>query len=122
MYDTKKFEPLDLQTKGNRNNKPSIEEPPELELKSLPNHLKYAYLGENDTLPFIISTQLNVAKEKALLTMLKHHKKVIGWILVDIQGISSFYCMHKIKLGERHGGTIRYQMQLNPMMKKVVKS
>ena len=31
------FEPLDLQTKGDKKNKPSIEEPPELELKSLPN-------------------------------------------------------------------------------------
>ncbi|KAA0058995.1 uncharacterized protein E5676_scaffold416G00480 [Cucumis melo var. makuwa] len=36
-------------------NKPSVEEPPELELKSLSNHLKYAYLGENDTLSIIIS-------------------------------------------------------------------
>ncbi|GKA74374.1 reverse transcriptase domain-containing protein, partial [Tanacetum coccineum] len=35
--------------------KPSIEEPPELELKDLPSHLEYAYLEENDKLPVIIS-------------------------------------------------------------------
>ncbi|KAA0040907.1 uncharacterized protein E5676_scaffold315G001100 [Cucumis melo var. makuwa] len=52
----RKFEPLDLQTKGDRKNKPSIEKPPELELKSLPYRLKYAYLGKNNTLSVIIST------------------------------------------------------------------
>ncbi|GJU51519.1 reverse transcriptase domain-containing protein [Tanacetum coccineum] len=35
--------------------KPSIEEPPELELKDLPSHLEYAYLEENDKLPVIIA-------------------------------------------------------------------
>ncbi|GJT56575.1 reverse transcriptase domain-containing protein [Tanacetum coccineum] len=35
--------------------KPSIEEPPELELKYLPSHLEYAYLEENDKLPVIIA-------------------------------------------------------------------
>ncbi|KAK8556163.1 hypothetical protein V6N12_002576 [Hibiscus sabdariffa] len=32
---------------------------PVLELKPLPSHLKYVYLGANDTLPVIISSQLN---------------------------------------------------------------
>ncbi|XP_062104122.1 uncharacterized protein LOC133815282 [Humulus lupulus] len=36
----------------------SIEKPPFLELKTLPNHLKYAYLGMNDTLSVIISASL----------------------------------------------------------------
>ncbi|GJW18858.1 reverse transcriptase domain-containing protein [Tanacetum coccineum] len=35
--------------------KPSIEEPPELELKDLPSHLEYAYFEENDKLPVIIT-------------------------------------------------------------------
>ena len=30
---------------------PSIEKPPNLELKPLPAHLKYAFLGEESTLP-----------------------------------------------------------------------
>ncbi|GKC17613.1 reverse transcriptase domain-containing protein [Tanacetum coccineum] len=35
--------------------KPSIEEPPELELKDLPSHLEYAFLEGTDKLPVIIS-------------------------------------------------------------------
>ncbi|TYJ99425.1 uncharacterized protein E5676_scaffold316G00120 [Cucumis melo var. makuwa] len=71
FFGKRKFEPLDLQTKDEKKIKPSIKEPLELELKPLPNHLKYAYLGENDTLPIIISAHLDAAKENALLKMLK---------------------------------------------------
>ncbi|GKA04686.1 reverse transcriptase domain-containing protein [Tanacetum coccineum] len=38
--------------------KPSIEEPPELELKDLPSHLEYAFLEGTDKLPVIISKDL----------------------------------------------------------------
>lgn len=89
MSDVRKFEPLDLQTKGNKKIKSSIKAPPKLELKSLPTHLNYAYLGENDTLPVIIFAHLNVEEEKVLMKMLKCHKKAIGWTLPDIQEISS---------------------------------
>ncbi|GKG51441.1 hypothetical protein Tco_0541825, partial [Tanacetum coccineum] len=43
----KKNEDLKEVTKA----KPSIEEPPELELKDLLSHLEYAYLEENEKLP-----------------------------------------------------------------------
>ena len=102
----KKFEPSDLQTKSEKKTKPSIEEPPKLELKPLPIHLKYAYLRENDTLPIIISTHLKDVKNKVLLHTLKRHMKAIGWTLTDIQGISPSYCMYKIMLEEAHTGTI----------------
>nr|GFA67289.1 reverse transcriptase domain-containing protein [Tanacetum cinerariifolium] len=38
--------------------KSSIEEPPELELKELPSHLEYAFLGESDKLPVVIAKDL----------------------------------------------------------------
>ncbi|GKD84071.1 reverse transcriptase domain-containing protein [Tanacetum coccineum] len=38
--------------------KPSIEEPPKLELKDLPSHLEYAFLEGTDKLPIIISKEL----------------------------------------------------------------
>ncbi|XP_027171848.1 uncharacterized protein LOC113771472 [Coffea eugenioides] len=38
---------------------PSIVQAPELELKPLPKHLKYAFLGDNETLPVIISAHLS---------------------------------------------------------------
>jgi len=37
---------------------PSIQSPPKLELKKLPSHLKFVYLGENSTLSVIISSFL----------------------------------------------------------------
>ncbi|GJU93664.1 reverse transcriptase domain-containing protein [Tanacetum coccineum] len=57
--------PMDLKevTKA----KPSIKEPPELELKDLPSHLEYAYLEENDKLPVIIAKRLKDDEKEALL-------------------------------------------------------
>ena len=37
---------------------PSKERPPKLELKPLPSHLKYAFLGVEETFPVIISSSL----------------------------------------------------------------
>ena len=37
----------------------SSKSPPKLELKSLPNTLEYAFLGDKSTLPVIISSSLN---------------------------------------------------------------
>ncbi|CAN6573221.1 unnamed protein product [Malus baccata var. baccata] len=42
---------------------PSVVQPPTLELKPLPSHLKYVYLGENEKLPVIISTSLTAQEE-----------------------------------------------------------
>ncbi|KAA3464785.1 RNA-directed DNA polymerase (Reverse transcriptase), Ribonuclease H-like protein [Gossypium australe] len=47
--------------------KPSVEEPPKLELKQLPKHLEYAFLGENSTLPVIISSELEPKEKEELL-------------------------------------------------------
>ncbi|XP_070017905.1 uncharacterized protein [Nicotiana sylvestris] len=52
------FEPLDLEERATPLAKPSIEEPPQLELKPLQAHLRYAFLGPNSTLPSIISSGL----------------------------------------------------------------
>ncbi|XP_038882389.1 uncharacterized protein LOC120073658 [Benincasa hispida] len=63
------FEPLKLSEWTLQCIKPSLEEPPVLELKPLPVHLKYAYLGSNDTLPVIISASLNYLKESVEVFM-----------------------------------------------------
>ena len=54
---TPKFEPL---PPNEDKTLPSEERPPKLELKPLPTHLKYAFLGEEDTFPVIISSSLDV--------------------------------------------------------------
>ena len=57
---------------------PSIQQAPTLELKPLPSHLRYAYLGDSSTLPVIISNSLNEVEEEKLLEVLKMHKMAIG--------------------------------------------
>ncbi|KAM2932191.1 hypothetical protein FF1_040289 [Malus domestica] len=79
---------------------PSIVQPPTLELKPLPNHLKYVFLGEDQTLPVIISSTLTAQEEDKLIRVLKEHKSAIGWTLADIKGISPTTCMHHILLEE----------------------
>ncbi|PIN00904.1 DNA-directed DNA polymerase [Handroanthus impetiginosus] len=101
--------------------KPSIEEPPTLELKPLPSHLCYAYLGESDTLPVIISSSLSDLQVEKLLRVLKNHKGTIGWTIADIKGISPSFCMHKILLEDDQKPSIESQRRLNPIMKEVVK-
>ncbi|XP_070046273.1 uncharacterized protein [Nicotiana tomentosiformis] len=50
------FEPLHLEERKTPQAKPSIEEPPQLELKPLPSHLRCAFLGPSSTLPVIMSS------------------------------------------------------------------
>ncbi|KAK2451735.1 hypothetical protein QL285_010765 [Trifolium repens] len=101
--------------------KPSIEQPPSLELKPLPENLKYAYLECDKKFPVIISSNLDFDQENKLLQILKKHKKAIGWTLADIPGISPSTCMHKILL-EDGAKTVRQpQRRLNPLILDVVK-
>ncbi|GAV89391.1 hypothetical protein CFOL_v3_32808, partial [Cephalotus follicularis] len=73
----------------------SIESPPVLDKKSLPDSLKYAYLGPNETLPVIIASNLTTDQENRVLTVLKDHKEAIGWSIADLKGISPSICMHR---------------------------
>ncbi|KAL4355065.1 hypothetical protein GQ457_06G013840 [Hibiscus cannabinus] len=99
--------------------KPSIEQPPKLELKQLPEQLKYAYLGNNKTLPVIISSKLQADQEERLIATLWQHKEALGWTIADIKGISPTICMHKILLDDNHKPTVDAQRRLNQAMKDV---
>ena len=67
---------------------PSISQAPIVELKSLLEHLKYAFLGDGETLSVIISSKLSEEREKNLIEVLKEHKEVIGWIIADIRELA----------------------------------
>ncbi|GJU44728.1 hypothetical protein Tco_1201994, partial [Tanacetum coccineum] len=69
------------------NEKSSVNEPPEVELKDLPPHLEYAFLEGNDKLPVIIAKDLKNEEKAALIEVLKSHKQAIAWKLSDIKGI-----------------------------------
>ena len=49
---------LDLKNRTTPPTKPSIEQPPTLELNPLPPHLRYEFLGPCSTLPVILSSCL----------------------------------------------------------------
>ncbi|XP_070022000.1 uncharacterized protein [Nicotiana sylvestris] len=118
---TLEFEPLHLENRETPPAKLSIEEPPKLELKPLPAHLRYEFLGPNSTLPVIILSSLLDMQAHQLLQVLKECKTSIRWIMADIKGINSAYCMHKILLEEGHKPFREHQRRLNPNMKEVVK-
>lgn len=79
---------------------PFIQQPPKLELKQLPSHLRYAYLGESSTLPVIVLNSISKVEEERLLWVLRDNKTAIGWSIADIKGLSPSYCMHKILMEE----------------------
>lgn len=70
---------------------PSVVQAPKIELKPLPEHLKYVYSGHSETLSIIISKELTAEQEVRLIQVLKENKLAIGWTLVDIKGISPPY-------------------------------
>lgn len=49
--------------------RPSIEDPPDLELKTLPEHLEYAFLEEGLKLPVIIVGNVTVGQKEKLLAV-----------------------------------------------------
>ncbi|CAN6547308.1 unnamed protein product [Malus baccata var. baccata] len=100
---------------------PSVIQAPILELKPLPDHLKYVFLGDEETLPVIVSSSLTAIEEEKLIWVLKEQKTAIGWTLADIKGISPTTCMHRIFLEERAKPTRKAQRRLNPPMMEVVK-
>ncbi|GJS91594.1 hypothetical protein Tco_0774230 [Tanacetum coccineum] len=54
----------DLKICEANNEKSSVNEPPEVELKDLPPHLEYAFLEGDDKLPVIIAKDLKNSKKK----------------------------------------------------------
>ncbi|GAU45471.1 hypothetical protein TSUD_13140 [Trifolium subterraneum] len=92
-----------------------------VELKELPSHLKYVFLGENGSNPAIISSSLARLEESKLLRVLRANKEAMGWATSDLKGISSTLCMHKIKMEDEYKPVVQPQRRLNPTMKEVVK-
>ena len=100
---------------------PSEERPPKLELKPLPSHLKYAFLGTEETFPVIISSSLEINQENQLLEILRTHRTALGWTIEDIKGISPLIYTHRIHLEEDVKPSRQPHRRLNPIMKEVVK-
>nr|GEW81609.1 reverse transcriptase domain-containing protein [Tanacetum cinerariifolium] len=111
----------DLKVIEPKNDKPSDDEPPEVELKELLPHLEYAFLGENNKWPVIISKDLCVNEKSALIEVLKSRKKAIAWKLTDIKGIDPEFYSHKILLEDDFSPKVQSQRRVNPKIHDVIK-
>nr|GFA46443.1 reverse transcriptase domain-containing protein [Tanacetum cinerariifolium] len=97
------------------------EEPPEVELKELPPHLEYAFLGDNDKWPVIIAKDLSSNEKTALINVLKTRKKAIAWKLTNIKDIDPEFCSHKILLEEDYSPKVQSQGRVNQKIHDVIK-
>nr|GEX50214.1 reverse transcriptase domain-containing protein [Tanacetum cinerariifolium]GEX50244.1 reverse transcriptase domain-containing protein [Tanacetum cinerariifolium] len=105
-----------------KTDKSSIDEPPEVELKDLPPHLKYAFLEGDDTLPVIILKDLSVEEKAALITVLKSYKRAIAWKLSDLMGINPEFFTHKILMEDDFKLAVQHQRRVNPKIHDVIKN
>nr|GEV58301.1 reverse transcriptase domain-containing protein [Tanacetum cinerariifolium] len=117
---------MDLKLVEESNEKSSVEEPPELELKVLPSHLAYAFLEDSNKLPVIIAKNLTVDEKEALINVLKSHKRPIVWKISDIKCIDPRFCTHKILMEDDYKPAVQSQRRVNPkiydvIMKEVIK-
>ncbi|KAD6119148.1 hypothetical protein E3N88_10419 [Mikania micrantha] len=99
----------------------SVEDPPFVELKELPDHLEYAFLDGESRLPVIISAALPSGEKAKLLEVLKTHKKAIALKIMDTKGINPSFCTHKILMKEDFEPVVQHQRRLNPNMQDIVK-
>nr|GEZ97662.1 reverse transcriptase domain-containing protein [Tanacetum cinerariifolium] len=95
--------------------------PDKLEIKELPPHLEYAFLGDNEKWPVIIAKDLNVNEKTALINVLKSRKKAIAWKLTDIKGIDLEFCSHKILPEEDFSPKVQSKRRVNPKIHDVIK-
>ncbi|GJU57828.1 reverse transcriptase domain-containing protein [Tanacetum coccineum] len=91
----------DLKFVKQTNEKSSVNEPPEVELKDLPPHLEYAFLEGNDKLPVIIEKDLKNEEKAALIEVLKSHKQATAGNISDIKDSFSTCLSHLDKMLKR---------------------
>nr|GFC79765.1 reverse transcriptase domain-containing protein [Tanacetum cinerariifolium] len=92
--------------------KSSVDEPPEVELKDMPQHLEYVFLEGDNKLPVIIAKELGGEEKSALINVLKSHKRAIAWKLSDIQGINPEFYTHKILMEEDYKPAMQHQRRM----------
>jgi hypothetical protein len=101
--------------------KPEEPQAPEVDLKPLPKGLKYEFLGPDKTYPVIVSNELSPEENEELLILLKKHRKVIGYSIDDLKGISPTFCTHRIPMEDQCKPVVDHQRRLTHVMREVVK-
>jgi hypothetical protein len=101
--------------------KPEEPQVPEVDLKPLPKGLKYEFLGPDNAYPVIVSDELSPEENEKLLILLKKHRKVIGYSINDLKGLSPAFCTHRIPMEDQCKPVVDHQRRLTHDMREVVK-
>jgi hypothetical protein len=96
--------------------KPGEPQVPEVDLKPLPKGLKHEFLGPDKTYPVIVSDELSPEENEKLLNLLKKHRKVIGYLINDLKGLSPAFCTHRIPMKDQCKPIVDHQMRLTHAM------
>jgi hypothetical protein len=86
--------------------KPEEPQVTEVDLKPLLKRLKYDFLGLDN---------------EKLLILLKKHRKVIGYSINDLKGLSPAFCTHRIPMEDQCKPVVDHQRRLTHAMREVVK-
>jgi hypothetical protein len=97
--------------------KPEEPQVPEVDLKPLLKGLKYKFLGPNKTYPVIVSDELSPEENEKLLNLLKKHRKVIGYSISDLKGLSPTFCTHRIPMEDQCKPVVDQQWRLTHAMR-----
>jgi hypothetical protein len=68
-----------------------------------------------------VSDELSPEENEALLILLKKHRKVIGYSINDLKGISPDFCTHRIPMEDQCKPVVDHQRRLTHAMREVVK-
>jgi hypothetical protein len=95
-----------------------LEEPqmPEVDLKPLHKGLKYEFLSPDKTYPVIVSDELSHKENEKLLNLLKMHRKVIGYSINDLKGLSPPFCTHYMPMEDQCKLVVDHQRRLTHAM------
>jgi hypothetical protein len=94
---------------------------PEVDLKHFPKGLKYEFLGLDNTYLVIVSDELSPEENEKLLNLLKKHRKVIGYSINDLKGLSPAFCTHRKPMADQCKPVVDHQRRLTHAMREVVK-
>jgi hypothetical protein len=68
-----------------------------------------------------VSDELSPEENEKLLNLLKKHRKVIGYSINDLKGVSPAFCTHRIPMKDQCKPVVDHQRMLTHAMREVVK-
>jgi hypothetical protein len=68
-----------------------------------------------------VSDELSPEENEKLLILLKKHRKVIGYSINDLKGLSPAICTHRIPMEDQCKPVVDHQRRLTHAMREVVK-